>query len=147
MFILLVKFAGTKQSFARYAERQIMNTHLRKYTTMAVAVAALLLGGATARAQQPDQPDNGISVQASGPVHEAFAHPVGTTPEPTPVIPKQPPDPIPEVPPDQKPEGDNVLWIPGYWAWDEARSDYLWVSGAWRAAPLNRKWVPGHWSQ
>jgi hypothetical protein len=124
-----------------------MSTHLRKYTTMAVAVAALLLGGATAPAQQSDQPDNGISVQASGPVHEAFAHPVETTPEPSPVIPKQPPDPIPEVPPDQKPAGDNVLWIPGYWAWDDVRNDYLWVSGAWRATPLNRKWVPGRWSE
>jgi hypothetical protein len=124
-----------------------MITHLHQYVAAAIAVAGLLLGGAVARAQPADQPDNGISVQASGPVHEAFAHPVPTTPLPGPVIPKKPPDPIPEVPPDQKPTGDNVIWIPGYWAWDDARNDYLWVSGAWRAAPLNRKWVPGYWNE
>jgi hypothetical protein len=50
-------------------------------------------------------------------------------------------------PADQKPAGDNVNWIPGYWAWDDASSEFLWVSGTWRAAPLNRKWVPGHWSE
>jgi len=99
-----------------------MSTHLQKYVAGAVAAVSLLLGGAVARAQHDDQPENGISVQASGPVHEAFARPVETTPQPTPVIPKNPPDPIPEVPPDQKPEGDNVIWIPGYWAWDDARA-------------------------
>lgn len=33
------------------------------------------------------------------------------------------------LPPDQKPEGDDVAWIPGYWAWDDERNDFLWVSG------------------
>ena len=51
------------------------------------------------------------------------------------VVPKQPPDPIPEVPPDQKPEAENAQWLPGYWAWDEDRKDFIWVSGFWRVPP------------
>jgi hypothetical protein len=88
-----------------------------------------------------------VQVQARGPVHEAYAEPVDSRPQPSPVVPKQPPDPIPESPPDQKPEGDSVQWIPGYWAWDEDSRDFLWVSGFWREVPPNRQWVPGHWDQ
>src|SRR5262245_24029566 len=58
-----------------------------------------------------------FEVQARGPVHEAFAAPVERDPEPGIVVAKQPPEPVPELPPDTKPEGDNVQWIPGYWAW------------------------------
>src|SRR5258708_23830977 len=50
-----------------------------------------------------------------------------------------------ETPAEQKPEGDNVQWIAGYWAWDDARSDFLWVSGFWRVPPPGRAWVPGSW--
>jgi hypothetical protein len=49
------------------------------------------------------------------------------------------------VPPEQKPEGSNVEWIPGYWAWEDERNDFLWVSGIWRAVPPGRQWVPGYW--
>jgi hypothetical protein len=89
----------------------------------------------------------GVEVQARGPVHEAYAEPTVRGPRPSPVVPKQPPDPIEEMPPDQKPAGDNVQWIPGYWSWDEDRSDFLWVSGIWRDVPPNEQWVPGHWDQ
>jgi hypothetical protein len=89
----------------------------------------------------------GVEVQARGPVHEAFAEPALRGPRPTPVVTKQPPDPIEELPPDQKPAGDNVQWIPGYWAWDDERGDFLWVSGTWRGIPPGRQWVPGYWSQ
>src|SRR5207253_5149589 len=65
----------------------------------------------------------------------------------TPVVPKKPPDPVPEEPPNQKPQGDNVEWIPGYWAWDQDKSDFIWISGVWRVAPQGRKWTPGHWAQ
>jgi hypothetical protein len=60
-------------------------------------------------------------------------------------VPRRPPDPIPEVPPDQRPEGEGVTWVPGYWAWDAERNDFLWVSGVWRVPPPGRKWVPGSW--
>ena len=43
------------------------------------------------------------------------------------MIPKQPPAPIEELPPEQKPEGDDVQWVPGYWAWDDNRNDFLWI--------------------
>jgi hypothetical protein len=104
----------------------------------------LTLAGGRAGAQAADE---GVQVQARGPVHEAFAEPSVGQPRPFPIIPKQPPDPVDEVPPDQKPEGDNVQWVPGYWAYDEDSADFLWVSGCWRAFPPGRQWMPGHWAQ
>src|SRR6266566_4961636 len=98
-------------------------------------------------AQEPDKPEAGIEVLARGPVHEAFAQPTEATAQPGIVVPRRPPDPIAELPPDEKPSGDNVQWIPGYWAWDSDRSDFLWVSGFWRAVPPGRKWLPGHWAE
>ena len=93
----------------------------------------------------PDQ--KGIEAQPRGPVHEGFAQPFQLQPEPGPVVPKQPPEPIPEVPPDMKPDGDNTQWIPGYWAWDSVKGEYLWVSGTYRNAPPGRQYVPGYWTQ
>ena len=55
---------------------------------------------------------------------------------------KPPPAPVQEVPPDQQPQGANVQWIPGYWAWDDSRNDYIWGSGFWRDLPPGRHWVP-----
>jgi hypothetical protein len=60
-------------------------------------------------------------------------------------VPKAPPPPVEEAPPEEKPEGDNVSWIPGYWAWDDDSADFLWVSGVWREEPPGRDWVPGEW--
>ena len=102
------------------------------------AVFGLLACGA-ARAQE------GVEPQARGPVHEAYANPVEGAPSAGPVVEQEPPAVIEEVPPDQKPEGDHVTWIPGYWAWDDARNDFLWVSGFWRVPPPGRTWVPGNW--
>lgn len=93
------------------------------------------------------EPQEGVEVLARGPVHEAFAEPSVRSPRPTPLIPKQPPNPIEEMPPDQKPEGANVTWIPGYWVWDEDRKDFIWESGIWRDLPPDRQWVPGYWNQ
>jgi hypothetical protein len=97
--------------------------------------------------QEAPPQDDAITVLARGPVHEAFAEPAQTNPQPGPVVPKQPPVPVPEIPPDQKPEAENAQWIPGYWAWDADKQDFLWVSGTWRIPPPGRSWVPGHWSQ
>jgi hypothetical protein len=110
-----------------------------------LGLVALLAVGRSGRAQEPPAQPGGVEVLARGPVHEAFAQPVTTQPEPGPVAPKQPPEPIEEVSPDQKPQGDNVQWISGYWSWDEDLSDYLWVSGFWRMPPPGRRWLPGHW--
>src|SRR5262249_13457948 len=86
-------------------------------------------GDASAASQE------GVQVMARGPVHEAFAEPSVRKPGPTPTISKQPPNPVEEMPPDQKPEGANVTWIPGYWAWDEDRSDFIWVTAISRDIP------------
>jgi WXXGXW repeat (2 copies) len=94
-----------------------------------------------------DGQPQGAEVLTRGPVHEAFAEPVVFDPKPGPLIPRQPPQPVEEAPPDQKPDGVNVHWIPGYWSWDDSRSDFIWVSGLWRDLPPGRQWVPGYWSQ
>jgi hypothetical protein len=103
------------------------------------------LAPADAAAGEPSA--DGVEVLTRGPVHEAFAETVSFNPEPGIVIPKAPPEAIEELPPDQKPEGENVVWIPGYWAWDDEQSDFLWVSGIWRAIPPGRKWVSGYWRE
>ena len=90
---------------------------------------------------------SGGEVLTQGPVHEAFAEPVVFDPIASPLIPKEPPPPVEELPPDQRPEGQDVQWISGYWAWDDSRGDFLWISGIWRDIPPGRQWVPGYWSQ
>jgi hypothetical protein len=87
----------------------------------------------------------GVEVMARGPVHEAFATPT-SEPKATPIVPKKPPEPLEEMPPEQRPEGD-VVWIAGYWAWDDDRNDFLWVSGCWRTKPPDKEWVPGYWRE
>jgi len=95
----------------------------------------------------PPAGQEGIEVQARGPVHEAFAEPTDVRPQASPLVAKPPPEPIDELPPDQRPEGDNVQWIPGYWAWDQEQNDFLWVSGFWRTPPPGWQWVPGNWQE
>ncbi len=120
-----------------------------------LAIGSALLGGLVcvclidrvpgqdAPPAEPPPVPQGVEVQARGPVHEAFASLTGD-PVPTKPVTKQPPAPLAEMPPDEKPEGDHQ-WIGGYWAWDDERADYLWVSGIWRTPPPGKKWVPGYW--
>jgi WXXGXW repeat (2 copies) len=94
---------------------------------------------------QPGEVPKGVEVLTRGPIHEAFASPL-TEPKATPQIAKKPPAPIDELPPEERPEGD-VIWIGGYWGWDDDRADYLWVSGCWRTKPAGKEWVPGYWRE
>lgn len=121
----------------------------RGYFARALLLTLVIAAGSSqsACAQDPPPQPVGVDVQARGPVHEAFAQPTTAQPTQGPVISKRPPAPIDEVPPDQKPEGDNVQWIPGYWAWDDETSDFIWVSGCWRAPPPGQRWMPGHWQE
>ncbi len=99
-------------------------------------------------AQDPNAvppPPQGVEVLARGPIHEAFASPT-TEPVPGQPVPKAPPKTIDEMPPAEKPSGDSA-WIGGYWAWDDDRHDFLWVSGIWRTPPPGKKWVAGYWKQ
>lgn len=114
-------------------------------------VAALLIMGAQFGLRQAiaEHGDAGEAVQVltRGPVHEAFAETVTFDPRPGIVVPKAPPAAIEELPPQHKPQGADVAWISGYWAWDDDLSDFLWVSGVWRDLPPGRQWVPGYWSE
>jgi hypothetical protein len=99
----------------------------------------------TGQEPKPPDPQEGVEVLAYGPVHEAYAEPVTGQAKAPPAVPKEPPAPVQETLPDEKPEGDNVQWIPGYWAWDEEKADFLWVSGIWRIPPPGLQWIPGDW--
>lgn len=82
-----------------------------------------------------------------GPIHEAYAEQYVADPEPGLVIGRKPPELIDELPPEEMPEGENVQWIPGYWAWDEDTDDFIWISGLWRDLPLGQQWIPGYWAE
>lgn len=92
-------------------------------------------------------PDTDFEALSRGPVHEAFAEPLAAEESERLVVEQEPPAPVEELPPEGKPEGENVEWIPGYWSWDDERSDYIWVSGVWRRLPPGRHWEPGKWQQ
>lgn len=113
---------------------------------------ALLLTAGVARAQERELLQDrialgqtGMEILTRGPVHEAFAGTMSYDAEPGMIVQGTPPNVIEEVTPDQRPVGDDTAWIPGYWAWDDDRNDFLWVSGIWRTLPPDRQWVPGYW--
>jgi hypothetical protein len=40
-----------------------------------------------------------------------------------------------------------VLWLPGYWGWDDDRQDFIWIRGGWRVPPPGERWIPGYWAK
>ena len=116
---------------------------LGNLTAVALGGVLPIIGTAIA---QPEAATSGAEVMTRGPVHEAFAGTISYDPTPGVIVGQAPPTLIEEVPPEQRLEGENVTWIPGYWAWDEDQNDFLWVSGIWRNLPPGREWVPGYWS-
>ncbi len=94
----------------------------------------------------PAPTPEGMEVLTRGIVHEAFAE-VVTDPKPGLVVSKRPPEAIEEVPPEFKPEDEGVIWITGYWAWDDERDDFFWQSGVWRVPPPGMRWVAGYWNE
>jgi len=124
--------------------------HLSKTGVLAITAALAVGRGAEAQSvveYSTTQAAEQVEVLTRGPVHEAFAETITYDPEPGFEIRKAPPEPIEEMPPDQRPEGANVSWIPGYWAWDDERDDFLWISGAWRSLPPGRQWMSGYWAR
>ncbi len=122
------------------------------FASIAVLAASFWLASSI-RTRGDDAPA-GQEVLTHGPVHEAFAEPTGANPTPTIIVPKQAPAAIEEMPPDVKPDGANVVWVAGYWAWDDTRNapdgthgDYIWISGIWRDTPPGYVWVAGYWNQ
>ncbi|MBU4317738.1 MAG: YXWGXW repeat-containing protein [Proteobacteria bacterium] len=121
-----------------------------KTAMITVMVMVLLTGGLNgeAVAQAPPVPyEEQPEVLTRGPLNEAFAQPVNLEIQAGLIAPNRPPADIEEILPAQRPAGDQFAWVPGYWAWDSDRNDYLWVSGCWRAVPPDMNWVPGYWSQ
>ncbi|MCA9179517.1 MAG: hypothetical protein KDB14_33910 [Planctomycetales bacterium] len=103
----------------------------------------------------PDSPNADYDVLLHGVIHEAFVEPAAEVSEPT-ILTEQPPEPIREQPPEEQPEGHNVVWIPGYWAWDfveqptetsSGAMGFVWVSGLWRDVPPGRNWISGYWQE
>jgi len=135
-----------------------MSTKLLKLSGLTFAIGlALLVDTRTIFAQTADsvlppampaaELPEGSELLTRGPVHEAFAKPVTTDPQAPLILSQAPPASLQEMPPAEKPTGANIVWVPGYWAWDEDRNDFIWISGCWRNAPPNTYWVPGHWLQ
>jgi hypothetical protein len=120
-------------------------------TMFGLALPAIALGpnrsldAAQRRGQERVGAEENLEVLTRGPVHEAFAEPVVFDPEPGFIVSSDPPEVIDEIPPTQRPAGENVVWIPGYWNWDDERDDFIWVSGIWRVVPPGLEWVPGYW--
>jgi hypothetical protein len=81
-----------------------------------------------------------------GPVHEGFAEMVQLTPQPTPPVGGQPPQPINEMAADVRPDSPDAEWLSGYWGWDVERKGFIWISGVWRIPPPGARWVPGYWT-
>jgi hypothetical protein len=119
----------------------------RRFSTCGiVALQAVLIGFSGIITTGQAQDEEGAQVLTRGPVHEAFVGVVSYNPEPGVIVEKAPPAVIEELPPEERPVGDNITWIPGYWGWDDERSDYLWISGTWRALPPGREWTTGYWA-
>jgi hypothetical protein len=133
-----------------------MLSSLAVICTFATAGTLLPLGCCKAHAQEAgpelvppvelvfDNEEGDAEHLLSGPMHEAFAAPVTFDAKPGLIVAAEPPQPIDEMPPDVRPEAD-AIWIPGYWAWDDQREAFLWVSGVYRVPPSGRRWVPGYW--
>ena len=103
---------------------------------------------AAAVLQEPQWDDGGVETLTRGPLHEAFAEPIVADPVPGLIVNREPPADINEMAPEFRPEvpdGDDAIWISGYWGWDERREDFIWVSGVYRIPPDGLQWVPGYW--
>ncbi len=136
-----------------------MHQYSSRPARWAIALLAMTsLGGlSSAAVAQPSSPEQQYAppalpnqeqpeVLSRGPVHEAFAEPVNIQLQAGLVAPDRPPPNIEELPPEERPQGQQFVWIPGYWSWDADRHGYIWVSACWRVAPPRMSWVPGYWS-
>jgi hypothetical protein len=117
------------------------------------ALTILALAGSQLYAQ-PNEPapppipsQEEPEVLNEGPIHEAFAQPVDLNAPSGIVSPNEPPARINESPAMERPEGSQYVWIPGYWALNAERNEFLWVSGCWRVPPANMSWMPGYWNR
>lgn len=80
----------------------------------------------------------------NAPLHDALRLSETKTDSKPERAPKSPPPPVAERPSSDPPD-PNARWFGGYWSWDPARDDFIWVSGAWRVPPADSIWVEGRW--
>lgn len=85
-----------------------------------------------------------VEVIEEGPVHEAYLTSVHGVVALDSVADK-PPARVDEKEPAKV--GKGTQWVPGYWAWSEARDDFIWVVGVWRRSPPGHQWTPGEWKE
>ena len=126
-----------------------MDTFRRVFVSIlsSMILVAILVGSSAIGEDESPSAQAGVQELTRGPIHEAFAAPVVFNPKPGPIVPKEPPKPLEELPPEHKPEGDNVAFIAGYWAYDQEKDTFLYVSGIWRAIPPGKEWVGGYWTK
>ncbi|MGA8164500.1 MAG: hypothetical protein WB791_05675 [Waddliaceae bacterium] len=107
------------------------------FLIVGISLASLFFSPATVSSQE-------IHPIKEGPIHEGFVPRVQGN-----VIlegiPFDPPQPVIETPPPR--EGEDTMWIPGYWTWSEPCHDFIWISGVWRRPPPGHHWIPGHWKK
>src|SRR5262245_46058152 len=106
--------------------RPVMFPHAR-FAWVGIVLSLSVISRSPAQEANRILPADQVQVQPRGPLHEAFAQPNDPIPQPGQAVPKEPPPPIPELPPEQRPEGANVQWLAGYWAWDAPRNEFVWV--------------------
>lgn len=95
----------------------------------------------------PPEEVDGVTPLLRGPLHEAYAERFDMDQEEPIIVGKEPPAWVDEQPPEYRPEGEDYVWIPGYWGWDIIEEDFIWVSGIWRQVPPDTQWVPGYWTE
>ncbi|HEX5445322.1 MAG TPA: hypothetical protein VFW87_15970 [Pirellulales bacterium] len=116
---------------------------------LCAAAVVLSAGWWAARgiAQPPERQSTlQVDVERRGPMHEGFAQPAVTGTNDAFVVSKRPPTPLREYPPVLRPAASQAAWLPGYWGWDGAKEDFLWITGVWRLPPPGMRWIPGYWS-
>jgi len=121
-------------------------------TALRALAILVLAGGSLSYSQTNDAPpaipsQEEPEVLNQGPIHEGYAQPLDLAPQAGIVSPAEPPANIVENPAAERPQGSQYVWIPGYWAWDTERTDYVWVSGCWRVPPAGMSWIPGYWNK
>jgi hypothetical protein len=136
-----------RYNFFLLAITACLTCNLANYSALAQVDGPELVGPDDTINPKAGQPQADAEALGRGPIHEAFAEQVDVNPAAAPIVAKKPPEAINEIPPEIKPEGESVSWIPGYWAWDDERNEFIWVSGVWRKIPPGRRWVPGYWNE
>ena len=92
---------------------------------------------------EPIRPDDAAVKNAQGADQDSVLLPRPTTRCRTTVVglerhrahaPQQPPRPIAERPSGPRPDR-GATWVPGYWDWDSARAEFVWIGGVWQVPP------------